>query len=213
MDNSYSKHTTNMQFEEFSKNISLFAINRILAIVCLLFVVASGLFLVVSYWLLTGSEYVEVIMDEFGIPITNFHIHGIIQNVYHYIKHKLANLFTQSQEVSIKKEKQNSRLQNDTNATNATNDTNDANDTNAIVYQDSNTIHDDNSDISDISDIIDVTEERMGMMTEDKIVHDLTDDDKYDNSAYVNDIVETALEEIHHLIEQETINSDDDVDD
>lgn len=207
MDNSYSKHTTNMQFEEFSKNISLFAINRILAIVCLLFVVASGLFLVVSYWLLTGSEYVEVIMDEFGIPITNFHIHGIIQNVYHYIKHKLAKLFTQPQEVSIKKEKQNSRLQNDTNATNATNDTN------AIVYQDSNTIHDDNSDISDISDIIDVTEERMGMMTEDKIVHDLTDDDKYDNSAYVNDIVETALEEIHHLIEQETINSDDDVDD
>jgi len=53
-----------LAFKEFSRNISYCIFNRILGIISLLLIIASSVFLLLCYWLLTGSKYVEHIMID-----------------------------------------------------------------------------------------------------------------------------------------------------
>jgi hypothetical protein len=53
-----------LAFKEFSRNISCCIFNRILGIVSLLLIIASSVCLLLCYWLLTGSKYVEHIMVD-----------------------------------------------------------------------------------------------------------------------------------------------------
>ena len=85
-----SHKDANIQFTTFSKDMSRFAYNRFLAIIGLLFVITSGLFLLVSYWLLTGSEYVENIMDNIGFQFDYINIKNSIYEQVGLIKEKLS---------------------------------------------------------------------------------------------------------------------------
>lgn len=83
------KHA-DIQFNTFSKDMTRFVYNRFLAIIGLLFVIASGLFLLVSYWLLTGSEYVENIMDNIGFQLDYINIKNSLCEQVELIKEKLS---------------------------------------------------------------------------------------------------------------------------
>ena len=85
-----SHKDANIQFTTFSKDMSRFAYNRFLAIIGLLFVITSGLFLLVSYWLLTGSEYVENIMDNIGFQLDYINIKNSLCEQVELIKEKLS---------------------------------------------------------------------------------------------------------------------------
>lgn len=54
----------NIAFKEFSKNISYCIFNRILGIISLLLIILSCLCLLLCYWLLAGSKYVELVMVD-----------------------------------------------------------------------------------------------------------------------------------------------------
>jgi hypothetical protein len=86
--------------------MSRFAYNRILAIIGLLFVITSGLFLLVSYWLLTGSEYVENIMDNIGFQFDYINIKNSIYEQVGLIKEKLSlYICGNSKNIVVKEEK------------------------------------------------------------------------------------------------------------
>ena len=96
----------NIQFTTFSKDMSRFAYNRFLAIIGLLFVITSGLFLLVSYWLLTGSEYVENIMDNIGFQFDYINIKNSIYEQVGLIKEKLSlYMCGNSKNIVVKQEK------------------------------------------------------------------------------------------------------------
>jgi hypothetical protein len=86
--------------------MSRFAYNRILAIIGLLFVITSGLFLLVSYWLLTGSEYVENIMDNIGFQFDYINIKNSIYEQVGLIKEKLSLYICGSSKNIVIKEEQ-----------------------------------------------------------------------------------------------------------
>lgn len=96
----------NIQFTTFSKDMSRFAYNRILAIIGLLFVITSGLFLLVSYWLLTGSEYVENIMDNIGFQFDYINIKNSLCEQVGLIKEKLSLYICGSSKNIVIKEEQ-----------------------------------------------------------------------------------------------------------
>ena len=101
-----SHNDANIQFTTFSKDMSRFAYNRFLAIIGLLFVIASGLFLLVSYWLLTGSEYVENIMDNIGFQFDYINIKNSLCEQVELIKEKLSlYMCDSSKNIVIKEEK------------------------------------------------------------------------------------------------------------
>ena len=60
-----STHQNNMQFDKFYRDVSRFTTNSILAIIGLLFIAISSVFLLVSYWCLTGSEYIETFKRDY----------------------------------------------------------------------------------------------------------------------------------------------------
>jgi len=60
-----STHQNNMQFDKFYRDASRFTTNSILAIIGLLFIAISSVFLLVSYWCLTGSEYIETFKRDY----------------------------------------------------------------------------------------------------------------------------------------------------
>ena len=60
-----STHQNNMQFDKFYRDVSRFTTNSILAIIGLLFITISSVFLLVSYWCITGSEYIETFKRDY----------------------------------------------------------------------------------------------------------------------------------------------------
>lgn len=67
-------------FKEFSKNISYCIFNRILGIVSLLLIIASSVCLLLCYWLLTGSKYVEHIMIDICADLDLFYFQTLAKN-------------------------------------------------------------------------------------------------------------------------------------
>ena len=67
-------------FKEFSKNISYCIFNRILGIVSLLLIIASSVCLLLCYWLLTGSKYVEHIMVDICADLDLFYFQTLAKN-------------------------------------------------------------------------------------------------------------------------------------
>ena len=67
-------------FKEFSKKISYCIFNRILGIVSLLLIIASSVCLLLCYWLLTGSKYVEHIMVDICADLDLFYFQTLAKN-------------------------------------------------------------------------------------------------------------------------------------
>ena len=68
----------NIEFANFSKNISICIFSRILGMISLLLVITSGLFLLLCFWLINASKYVE----RFIIQITMNHDTTSIKNIF-----------------------------------------------------------------------------------------------------------------------------------
>ena len=62
-----STHQTKMYFDKFYRDMSRFAMNRILTTIGLLFIVISSVFLFASYLCLTGSNYIETFKNDYGL--------------------------------------------------------------------------------------------------------------------------------------------------
>jgi len=56
-----------MYFDKFYRDMSRFAMNRILTTIGLLFIVISSVFLFASYLCLTGSNYIETFKNDYGL--------------------------------------------------------------------------------------------------------------------------------------------------
>ena len=63
-DNMSMDTDTEIACKNFTKNISYSIFNRILGMISLLFIIVSSIFLLLCYWLLTGSKYVEKLMVD-----------------------------------------------------------------------------------------------------------------------------------------------------
>lgn len=71
---------TELAFKEFSKNISYCIFNRIIGIISLLLIIASWICLLLCYWLLTCSKYVQHISIDICEDMDLF----CVQSVAHY---------------------------------------------------------------------------------------------------------------------------------
>ena len=71
---------TELAFKEFSKNISYCIFNRILAIISILLVILSCLCLLLCYWLLAGSKYVEQVMVDICADLDLFYFQKLAHN-------------------------------------------------------------------------------------------------------------------------------------
>ena len=71
---------TELAFKEFSKNISYCIFNRIIGIISLLLIIASWICLLLCYWLLTCSKYVQHITIDICEDMDLF----CVQSVAHY---------------------------------------------------------------------------------------------------------------------------------
>lgn len=60
--NSHANMNADAAFEEFSRSISICIFNRMLGVVSLVLIIVSSMCLLLCYWLLTGSRYVEQFM-------------------------------------------------------------------------------------------------------------------------------------------------------
>jgi len=81
-----------MYFDKFYRDMSRFAMNRILTTIGLLFIAISSVFLVVSYLCLIGSNYIETFKNDYGIhcdytdiqeSLIDF-IQASTDNIYYY---------------------------------------------------------------------------------------------------------------------------------
>ena len=68
----------NIEFANFSKNISICIFSRMLGMLSLLLIITSGLFLLLCYWLINASKYVE----RFIIQMTMNHDTTSIKNIF-----------------------------------------------------------------------------------------------------------------------------------
>ena len=82
--NNHVKMNAEAAFKEFSRSISISIFARILGIISLIFITISSICLLLCYWLLTGSRYVEQLMETMysNIDVEYFKtfVNYVIQN-------------------------------------------------------------------------------------------------------------------------------------
>ena len=95
MTTSYSHNNKNADaaFEEFSRNISICMFNRMLGIVSLVLIITSSIFLLLCYWLLTGSKYVEKLMVDICADIDITYFQSMVNEVIQIVSDKVNGLF------------------------------------------------------------------------------------------------------------------------
>ncbi len=194
MDRYNQKATADMQYRDFSRDISRFILNRIFAAIALAFIVAASGFLLISYWLITGSEYVEEIMEPFGFNINNYkdiqnNVQLFIKNIRAYLKETFQSYFaTSSNNVIIKEEDEDE----DDNSLYVSDD--DDSD-----YEDEDENEDENED-----DDEDIKEKSITYVSDDEI-EDVTDQvNAVRNEQLINDIVDLTENDTHSLSDNDT---------
>jgi len=75
-----NNHTV-LAFKEFSKNISYCIFNRILGIISMLLIILSCLCLLLCYWLLSGSKYVEQVMVDICADLDLFYFQKLTNDI------------------------------------------------------------------------------------------------------------------------------------
>ena len=80
-----------LAFKGFSKNISYCIFNRILGMVSLLLIIASCVCLLLCYWLLTGSKYVEQIMVNICADMDLFYFQRLANDTIQTVTDKVNN--------------------------------------------------------------------------------------------------------------------------
>jgi hypothetical protein len=80
-----------LAFKGFSKNISYCIFNRILGMVSLLLIIASCACLLLCYWLLTGSKYVEHIMVNICADMDLFYFQRLANDTIQTVTDKVNN--------------------------------------------------------------------------------------------------------------------------
>jgi len=83
----------NTAFSEFSKNMSICIFTRVLGILSFLLIITSGIFLLLCYWLLTGSKYVEQIILRMTINHDQTSMKNIFDTTIQTISNRI-NAFT-----------------------------------------------------------------------------------------------------------------------
>ena len=98
MTTSYSHANKNADaaFEEFSRSISICIFNRMLGVVSLVLIIISSIFLLLCYWLLTGSRYVEKIMVDICADIDIIYFQSMVNEVIQIVSDKVNELFGRS---------------------------------------------------------------------------------------------------------------------
>ena len=98
MTTSYSHANKNADaaFEEFSRSISVCIFNRMLGVVSLVLIIISSVFLLLCYWLLTGSRYVEKIMVDICADIDIIYFQSMVNEVIQIVSDKVNELFGRS---------------------------------------------------------------------------------------------------------------------
>lgn len=98
MTTSYSHANKNADaaFEEFSRSISICIFNRMLGVVSLVLIIISSVFLLLCYWLLTGSRYVEKIMVDICADIDIIYFQSMVNEVIQIVSDKVNELFGRS---------------------------------------------------------------------------------------------------------------------
>ena len=84
---------TELAFKEFSKNISYCIFNRILGIISLLLIIVSSVFLLLCYWLLTGSKYVEKLMVDLSTDMDLFCFQSVANDTIQSVSDTVNNWF------------------------------------------------------------------------------------------------------------------------
>ena len=88
-----SQHVNaNIAFSEFSKNISISIFSRILGIFSFLLIISSGIFLILCYWLLTGSKYIEYCIVQLTINHDSTSIKNVFDNTIQLISDKINQI-------------------------------------------------------------------------------------------------------------------------
>lgn len=89
-----SQHVNaNIAFSEFSKNMSISIFSHILGIFSLLLIISSSIFLLLCYWLLTSSKYIEYYIVQLSINHDSTSIKNVFDNTIQIISDKI-NQFT-----------------------------------------------------------------------------------------------------------------------
>ena len=200
MDRYNQKATADMQYRDFSRDISRFILNRIFAAIALAFIVAASGFLLISYWLITGSEYVEEIMEPFGFNINNYkdiqnNVQLFIQNIRAYLKETFQSYFaTSNNNVPIKEE------DGDDNSLYVSDDDSDDD----SDYEDEEEDEDENEDENE-----DIKEKSITYVSDDE-VEDVTDQvNAVRNEQLINDIVDLTEIDTQSLGDNDTDSNSD----
>ena len=90
---SHNNKNADAAFEEFSRNISICMFNRMLGIVSLVLIITSSIFLLLCYWLLTGSKYVEKLMVDICADIDITYFQSMVNEVIQIVSDKVNGLF------------------------------------------------------------------------------------------------------------------------
>lgn len=194
MDRYNQKATADMQYRDFSRDISRFILNRIFAAIALAFIVAASGFLLISYWLITGSEYVEEIMEPFGFNINNYkdiqnNVQLFIKNIRAYLKETFQSYFaTSNNNVTIKEE----------------DDDEDEDDNSLYVSDDDSDYEDEDDDQDD-----EIKEKGITYISDDE-VEDVTDQvNAVRNEQLINDIVDLTETDTQSLGDNDTDSNSD----
>ena len=86
---SHANKNADAAFEEFSRNISICMFNRMLGIVSLVLIILSSVFLLLCYWLLTGSKYVEKIMVDICADIDIIYFQSMVNDLIQIVGDKV----------------------------------------------------------------------------------------------------------------------------
>ena len=206
MDRYNQKATADMQYRDFSRDISRFILNRIFAAIALAFIVAASGFLLISYWLITGSEYVEEIMEPFGFNINNYkdiqnNVQLFIKNIRAYLKETFQSYFaTSNNNVTIKEEDDDE--DEDDNSLYVSDDDSD--------YEDEDDDEDDDQDDDEDDDQDDEIKEKGITYISDDEVEDVTDQvNAVRNEQLINDIVDLTETDTQSLGDNDTDSNSD----
>ena len=170
-----STHQNNMQFDKFYRDVSRFTTNSILAIIGLLFIAISSVFLLVSYWCLTGSEYIETFKRDYERQYDYVNIQETLIGFMKASKDKICYYFNMFYEKNlfIKHEQ---------------------------LKDDSSDIESDieDEDDSSDSDVEDVTEQHLLEKEMNKIIVDLSSEDIQHTSEPepLNELGDNVMEDI-----------------
>jgi len=93
---SHTNKNADAAFEELSRNISICMFNRMLGIVSLVLIILSSIFLLLCYWLLTGSKYVEKIMVDISADIDIIYFQSMVNDLIQIVGDKVNGLFGRS---------------------------------------------------------------------------------------------------------------------